>query len=494
MAMRRAHPFRLETVRRIRRMRWRRLSAGAGLAVSLALAATAAGLAHAIAWRHFARRDFSRDRMYTLSPQTIDLLRDLTNTVEVTVMLRPGRELDDALALLAEYESHTRRIRIRRIDPDRDVAAMNEAARRLSLAAPDGIAVVCGDRLRVLDAAEFYEEDRRLGPGGVERTRRAFRGEQAMTSAIHEVTRSKAPVVYALAGHGELALDETERLRGMAGAARRIRREGVDIRPLTISEDAGIPADCGALLIAGPRTRLPQPELDALQAYLDRSGRALILLDSGVQTGLESWLRRWGVDVGDDRVVDEGRNLGGGLLVTRFARHGVTDRLRDLACIFYGARSIEPAAGTAGGIDRPRVVRLALTSDRGWAETEFANPPWMYDEGRDRRGPVAVAAAVERGDPDSLAFGLRPTRLVVVGDSVFIANGAMVSGNADLLLGALNWLLERRERIHIASKPISPRRIEIESRSLRWLAVLLIGGVPAGVLALGAAVWWRRRA
>ncbi|MCX7819623.1 MAG: GldG family protein [Kiritimatiellae bacterium] len=496
MALRAAAERQREMRRRIWRMRRIKFGAVASLTTSLALSLVAAGFAHALAMRRFVRADLSRGRVNALTDVSRHLVASLTNTVDITVLLRGGRELADVTRLLAEYQAASRAIRVRRLDPDRDIAAVNELARRLPIAPAGCIVVQAGDRVRIIEPDALYELERRPSRAGIETVPRAFRGEPAISSAIHEVTRTRPPVVYALAGHGERAVDDLERFRGLASAARRLQQDGIEVRPLLLSEDSGVPADAGALWIAGPRSRLPQPVLDALNGWLERGGRALILLDSGVQTGLEGWLRRWGLEIGDDRVVDETRTLGGGLLVSRFVRHGATARLRDLACVFYQPRSVEPAADTAtpaGGADRPRAVRLALTSDRGWAERDYLTPPWSFDEMRDRAGPVAVAAAVERGAPGALAAGIRPARLVVVGDSGFVANGAIVSGNGDFLLGAMNWLLDRRERLDIPARPIDPPRLAITRAGLRWLGAGVMLVVPGSVMLVGLAVAWRRR-
>lgn len=497
MVMKPGSERRIETRRRVWRMRRIRLGAGASLLLSFVLALTAAGFAHALAMRRFVRADLSRGRRHALTDVSRRLVASLTNTVEITVLLRSGRELADVTRLLAEYQAASRAIRVRRVDPDRDIAAMNELARRLPVAPVGCIIVQSGERVRVIEPDALYEVERRPAHAGIETVPRAFRGELAISSAIHEVTHTRAPVVYALAGHGERAVDDVERFRGLASAARRLQQEGIEVRPLLLSEETGIPADASVIWIAGPRSRIPQPVLDTLNTWLERGGRAMILLDSGVQTGLESWLRRWGLDIGDDRVVDETRTLGGGLLVSRFVQHGATARLRDLACIFYQPRSVEPSpetAGPAAGLDRPRAVPLALTSDRGWAERDYLSPPWSFHKERDRRGPIAVAAAVERGAPGTLAAGIRAGRLVVVGDSGFVANGAMVSGNADLLLGAMSWLLDRREPLSIPPRPIDPVQISITRSGLRWLALGVVLIVPGLVASAGLLIAWRRRA
>jgi ABC-type uncharacterized transport system involved in gliding motility auxiliary subunit len=140
------------------------------------------------------------------------------------------------------------------------------------------------------------------------------------------------------------------------------------------------------------------------------------------------------------------------------------------------------------------VTRLATTSEQGWAETDPEQRPPKFDEGRDRPGPITVAAAVERGPAGGIDVHIRPTRLVVFGDSAFVANGAIVSGNGDLFLGALNWLLDRKDRIAIASRPIRDTRIDISQARLRQLGFAVVAGIPGLAAAAGLLVWFRRRA
>ncbi len=490
------HPDRTEARRGIGHQRRRALGAGAGAALALTLAAVIAGMLHYLAQRHYVRRDFSRDQFYALSDTTLRMLEGLTNSVDVTVVFRNGDELHDLTRLLAEYQAASPRVNVTRIDPDRDIARLKELAQTRPMTEVNAVIVESGGRVRILGSADLSEFERRIGAQGVDRIRRAFRGEQALTSAIHEVCRSRTPVVYALTGHGERPLEGTDRGQGFAQAARLIRQEGIELRPLLIDEETGVPADADVLLVAGPRARVPQPELDAIHAFLERNGRLMVLLDAGTSTGFEGLLRRWGLRVGEDVAVDEGRALSGGLVISRFFQHGATAGIRDLACVLYTPRSIEPDPATAGpqaGADRPRVTRLATTSERGWAEADPEQRPPKFDEDRDRPGPVTVAAAVERGTAGGVDVRIRPTRLVAFGDSAFVANGAIVSGNGDLFIGALNWLLDRRDRVAIPSRAIRDTRIDISRARLRHLGIAVIAGIPGLVAAVGFLVWLRRR-
>lgn len=474
----------------------RRIGAGLGAGLALLLAAAVAGMLHVIAQRHYLRLDVSRGRSHGLSDATLRTLGRLTNIVDVTVVFRSGAELQDLMRLLEDYRAVTPRVRVARVDPDRDVARLKELTQEYPLTVVDSIVVAAGGRSRILDSGDLSSADRRAGDGDVDPPRGEFHGERAITSAIQDVCHERAPVIYALTGHGERPIDNTDRLRGFAQAARMIRQEGIELRALEIDEAAGVPADADALLIAGPRTRIPQPELDAIHAFLDRNGRALILLDSGTASGLEGLLRRWNVRVGDDEVMEAGRTMGGGLVIGRFAPHDATRSLQTLICVLYSPRSVEPddeAEGLLGGADRPRVTRMALTGDRGWAETDPDQRPLTFDEGRDRKGPVSVAAAVERGLVGDLDVRLRPTRMIVIGDSTFAANGAMVSGNADLFLGSIHWLLDRPAPPDIPPRRIETSRIEIVRPRLRILGVIVIAGMPLLAALAGCLVWMARR-
>ena len=121
--------------------------------------------------------------------------------------------------------------------------------------------------------------------------------------------------------------------------------------------------------------------------------------------------------------------------------------------------------------------------------------PARFDADVDAPGPVSVAVAVERGGAAAAAaVPIPPTRLVVFGDSMFIANGGIVSGNADLFMSALNWVLDRGELLAIAPKSLDQMRLDLEPKQVRGLGWILIGGLPLAAAMMGGIVMRARRA
>jgi hypothetical protein len=102
---------------------------------------------------------------------------------------------------------------------------------------------------------------------------------------------------------------------------------------------------------------------------------------------------------------------------------------------------------------------------------------------------------VERPAVTGVVTGRGTTRMIVVGDSFFLANGLMkvMDGNRDFASYAINWLVERPQlTAGVGPRPISEYRIALTISQMRTIRWLLLGALPGGVILFGGLVWWRR--
>ncbi|MBM4143207.1 MAG: hypothetical protein FJ225_06410 [Lentisphaerae bacterium] len=493
--------------RSIRRQRGRRIAGGAHALVAISLAGILAVMVNVLARRYYMRWDLSWRGYYRLSAKTVSLLESLDTKVTVAAFIQRSHPLrEDIVNLLQEYEYAADAIpalgmTVRVVDPDRELAWTRELAVQYDVREPNVIVVECEGRRKYVEAAELMDYDYNVSlERGVEKKPKAFKAEQIFSSAIQSVTQSARPAVYFLTGHGERAVDDYGRMSGYSSLAYLIGRDNMRVETLSLPAAGRVPADCSALVIAGPDRRIARAEADLIADYLDRSGRLFLLADPALTTGLEELLERWGVALGPHVVV--GQTLTGReLVVTAYGDHPITRRLKSVMTMFYMPRSILPLApdtdAAKRSADRPHVTALAACErDRGWGEADLAQSPPRFDEGADLPGPVPVAVAVERGPGTSIDVQIKPTRMVIVGDSDFVSNGALSSaagGNSDLFLCALNWLVEREELMAVAPKTPAVLRLDMDRDRMRD-TFLLIVAVPGAVAALiGAAVWRRRR-
>ena len=210
----------------------------------------------------------------------------------------------------------------------------------------------------------------------------------------------------------------------------------------------------------------------------------LALLDARIRTGLEPLFRDWGVDLTDDIIVDDALTLSGATCISpTIPTTPITAPLQGLASVFYLPRSIRPRQFYAGG-DKPVITPLFTSTPNGWAESTPDDPAPAFDPQADLPGPVPLAVAIERGPIPGVHSQIRPTRLVVVGDSDFAANGSLAGANSDFFLNAVHWLLEREDLLSLPAQPMTDFQIVVNARQLRCcfgLIVMRVAGALAAV-------------
>lgn len=474
-----------------------RLAFGLNTAAALALATALAVMVNYLAHRHYVRGDWSRSKFYQLSDKTRTLLDSLSNRVDVVVFFQPDHALfEDVRNLLAEYSYVSGNVHVERVDPNRDLARAEELARRYEVNDLNVVVFSYEGRTKFVTADELTDLDYAGMLSGEAPQPTSFKGELIFSSAIQSIVQARQPVVYFLRGHGERDINDRDPYSGYSSLAQQVRRDNADVKDLVLGEARGIPKDADAVILPGPTKTLAAQEIELLRNWLAGGGRLMVLLDTGPSAGLRPLLEGWGVRLEDDVVVDPTRTLSGlDLFVDDYGSHPITRNLRNVTSVFYLPRSIEPLAPPAGGVpaDQPKVTALARSSADSWAESDLEQKPMKFDASRDRRGPVSVSVAAEKGPVQGVDVDIRPSRLVVFGDTDFLSNGALSGGNVDLFLSALNWLLEREQLMAIAPKPLDETRLvmtEAQVRRLFWMVVVILPGL-VGVV--GAGIWLQRR-
>ena len=451
--------------------------------------------------RYPIRTNLSGQTYYELSEKTLSLLDELDQDVHVTVFFQEEHKLYfDIENLLEEYQYYSRNIHVEWVDPMRDLARTEKLANQYGLTEAQVVVFDIGERSKVVRQSDLAELTRERGRR--EPVISAFKGEQAFSSAIYGLMQGDTPTVYFLVGHGEKRITEFDPLSGYSKIGTIVLRDNLNVKELMLSGEKQIPEDAAALVIAGPEKRMSSVEIEMIEAYLNRSGRVLVMLDALKETGMEPLLGRWGVVLRDDIVVDPENTLrGSDVHIRRYNTHPISMEMNSIVQ-FILPRSIMPpiVEEETTAEDRPTVVPLFFTSDKSWSEMQVKESTAKYDPdkgdflGNDADRPISLGVAVERGASQTmLDVQIRPSRMVVFGDSDFVSNGSMVGGNVDLFMSSLNWLLDREELMAIAPKPIEEVKLSLTRNQLRRLFWINVTGIPAVAMVIGLLVWIRRR-
>jgi hypothetical protein len=483
--------------------------------ISAALAVVIAVMANMIAGRHFARGDWTRAQLYALSDKTVAILRDLPRPVEATIFAYPKRDSERARTIAGFVRELSERcarqaggrFQTEVVDPDRAPERAEAAAKKYGINAFDlgqgAIVFTSGGRAKVVTESDLIEPE--IGPDGEPSPAlRGWRGEAAFVSAILTVTDDHPPAVCFSKGHGEPDV-ESMADGGYATFAEAARGDGYDVKPVDRIADARA-VGCGVLVIAEPTSAFSPAEQHELDLFADAGGAVLAMIGpvfapggaGFAHVGIEDWAARRGVKLADDLVVDpahasdvEGPSVWAAG-ADNYGRHPITDRLGGRLTFWPRTRAVarlDPAA--PGWIVTP----LVRTSPDGWGETDLAtirgDSDLTFDAGRDQKGPVSVAVAVESAAPPA-------RRLVVLGTGRLVMN-VRLSGvtlrdyDQDFVLSALAWLSGREARVGISPKDAARVALAPTAAQVAWAFRLFVVGLPLGVLAIGAWVWARRR-
>jgi hypothetical protein len=479
--------------------RWRRLA----IAVNVVLMAVALvgllAMVNYLASRYFHRIPLARESRVQLSPLTLNVLRGLTNQVQLYTYFDSSDPLFSAVDdLVKEYARQSPMVQVRQVENLLNPAAALELKSRYNLYDKNVVVFDMEGRLpRKISATELGEFEVAPGaqPNEYRRQLRSFRGEQLFTSAILTLMNPEPVKAYFLQGHGEHAPDrQGSQQGGFSHFAELLKESAITWEKLSLAGDREIPADCKLLILAGPTHPYEPAELEKIHHYLDQGGKALILLNFHSvfrPVGVERILARWGISAGAAVVLDEkGNPL---VLVQQFGNHPVVHPLQDLTVQMVRPRTITPIGNKEKDAAAPKVSVLLRS-----AETSVAGQPDARNQGfnpSDKPASHGLGVAVERGAIPGVSASRGATRLVVLGDSHLFMDQLIETGaNLDLARMTVNWLVDRSQSVSgIGPRPVREYSITMTSSQMRKVRWVLLAVIPGAVLLAGVVVWFARR-
>jgi hypothetical protein len=452
---------------------------------------------------YFKRFDLTKSGSYTLAAESKAYIRQLEEPVKIIVTIPKEPEEEelsiiqkDLHKLLREYEfAGTKNgksyITVEFVDIYRQRARAKELATQYNLTKENTILIASGDRFREISMVGLYEYD--------DGSTRGFRGEQLFTSAILEVSNKQPQKIYFLVGHGEMRLDDVDTLRGLSQLESFLRERNFALATLDLAIDKNVPEDASLIIIPSPQASLQPEEVEKLRRYMDdRNGRMIVLIDPGRRHGMDNLFFDWGVLVEDTMVIDKGADFrvqGGDLIVRRFAEHPITQLLIDyqITTLFGPPRTIriDPASISDS---RLQVYPLIGTSENSWAERDYrTQTPPVFDEKRDQKGPISIATVSTRSSGTELGITIPGGRMIVFGNSDFIANNRLQAfGNQTLFINSINWVLDRSNLLNIPTRKLKSYQIVVSENDLRRM-LYYFATIPAFFAGLGFLVFLIRR-
>ncbi|KAB8320560.1 ABC transporter [Tolypothrix campylonemoides VB511288] len=514
---------------------WGQRSTQAGTNALVATVAVLAilGLINFLGTRYHTRIDLTETKLFTLAPQSRELVRSLRVPAKVWVFDLNQDPVDRDL--LENYHRQSSKFNFEYVDPQ----ARPGLARKFGVKDYGEVYLESGDRRQLVQVVGPQE---RLS-------------EVKLTNRLQQISSLGTAKVYFLQGHGEHQLSGTE--DAISQAVQALNEKNYTTSPLNLAEKPSVPQDAAVVVVAGPKRALFETEIKALRDYLNRGGNLLLMIDPNTDPKVESLLAEWGVKLDNRLAVDSSGSVGLGPaapLVTQYGKHPITKDFGNGISFYPLARSVDttPVAGI-------EVTPLLLTKPypNSWAESDQESENLQFNPESDRKGPLTLGVALTRKPsaqsqtksnptptptaaattqtpasptpsakptalpaptpktetkasptpslPPSLTPSLPPSptpsspsaesRMVVLGNSDFAINGLFDKQlNGDVFLNSVTWLSQQDQQpLSISPKEAKDRRINLTAAQANLLELSSLLILPMIGLVTAAILWWLRR-
>lgn len=428
--------------------------------------------ANVLADRYDKSYDSTSNKRYSLSDQTIKIVKGLKQDATITYFDQSGR-FQSAKDQLDQYANLSHKVHVVYVDPDKKPQLAREAGIKNY-----GTAVV---------------------QIGMNKQEAKSLTEEGITGAFIRDLKNTTRTVCFVTGNGEHQIDDSGR-SGYSRLKELLGKDEYTAKSISLLQKAEVPAECTVLVVAGPNSDYQQPQVDAMKKYVEDGGRALFLLDPPLKIGrseiadndaLASLLQSWGVTLDKDLILDLnpiGQLAGLGpqvALVTNYETHPIVREMKGSATGFPLSRSLE-----AKSAPKTSVEKLFGSSETSLATDKLNSPSVDPNDPKNRKGPLTIAAAGTYSTGKENSQG----RFVVIGSSDWAANSFLgFNGNRDLALNTLNWLSSDEDLISIRPKEPEDRRITMTRSQMNWVRTVSQFVLPLIVIFGGVSVWWRRR-
>ena len=433
----------------------------------------------------YTRLDFTADGRYSLSDATKGILDELTAPVTITAYFSENlppdveRSREDLRDMLIEYANYSGGMIVYDfVDPNSDQQIEMKAQQ--AGVRPVMINVREKDQMKqqkaYLGVVLQYEDESDVIP----LVRPGTPLEYQLSSSIKKIATTDKPKVAFLKGNGEPALSEMQQLQEALSVTH-------DMDEISFTDTSGVPNEYSTLAIIAPEDTIPPQYIHYLDDFIKRGGNLVIALNrvkgilteakgAAVNTGLNKWLNKFGIDVKQNFVIDEQCSSimvtqQQGMfrintpvqfpylpIVTNFAKDNpITAGLESVMFPFVSTIDYQKADTTL------HITPLAFSSQHSGVET----PPLYFNVTKKwKRSDFELPEQVLAISVEGKLLGNNKSKMILFGDGDFVVNGSgqkmqkLQDDNINLMVNAIDWLSDNTGLNVLRTKAVTSRPID----------------------------------
>lgn len=438
--------------------------------------------------------DLNANAAYEIGEETRAMLEGLTEEVVIYVlatedMFDGSAYTIQARSILNQYPKYSRYVTLQYVDSAQDPSV---AARFADLTLSEGdILVTAKDNVQQILLSNLFNYTYSATTGGL--VIESSRAEEAVTSAIANVLSDHTVRLGVLTGNG---------VKDMSVLVSLLRDNGYEVEEISLL--TGDFSQYDGLMLFAPTVDLSEDVLVRLDEFLYNGGeygKTLLYTADATQAELpntETFLREWGVVVGDGAVFETTAERTYGYQpyypVVAYAEEELSGKLKDQNTPF-----LSPLAKPLRLLFSARDTRYTQEL-LSFYETAGVRPSDADDQFTASQaeiwGPMpAMVLASVRVYGTSGVTQSQSNLLVSASTEAFSSTALQNSSvsNMEYLLNLFNDLFEREDAVKIESKSLSKATLGVTTQQANFLGALLAGVIPGLILVAGIVVFLVRR-
>lgn len=455
--------------------------------------------------------DVTTNARYSLSEQTIKVLKNLKDDINVygfygTYQKRYtlGRQqMDD---LLEQFTLYGGKFSYKLYNINKEP----EIAEKYKVTVPGTLIVTCGAKQEVVTDLS----------------------EEKVANAVIRISREGGKKVYFLTGHGERGTEVTDG-SGVYYLDQQLKNMNYKTENLKLSLTGGkVPDDCDLLIIAGLHADPFPLELKGIFDYLKRGGSLYVMIDPGMAPKTVNDLDMLGVKIGRDIVLVNSMNeldfITGNIYTPITDNYGNSKITRDfkLETVYDKVRTVGLADKMPAGVKGNILVSTIENTHSEDLSVDMLKGTMKRSGKTEKEGPLPIGITLEietgKWTPPAIkldeqekshlkteSIGVEKheskqsaeknitssteeprkasSKVVIIGDSDFAMDYVFGSrrGNYDFVLNTIAWLTEEEDLIsvrppHLGGTPIFLS--DAEANNILWINIII---APLAILIVG---------
>lgn len=450
----------------------------------------------AVSERYPIQLDLTTGKIYGLSDETVEYLKTVEKEVNIYVLATEDSfsSLNDyylqACETIKKFPQYNSKIQVQFIDLTKDPAFESKYS-SYSMGTRD-ILMECGDKVQVVKTSDLFnlENDSSSGYTYI----KSSRTDEAITSAIMNVTSDYTPKITVLSAHSSFDASSFASLLSQNNFE-------VVTQDLLLEE---IDPEAEAAVLFAPSEDLDEEQLEKLDAFLDNNGqkgKTLLYFAAANQPKLpnmEAFLSEWGIVVEDATLYETNYNR----IYNYSPYYSIVDFVNTEIYENTSSYLLMPNAriiDTAYAERDSRTVEVLLKfGSTAKALPNDADENFDIANAETYAFPALIKSTLQKASGNTnAANGAMLESHVVVSSSAMSCESSLLSGstfvNGKYYIALLNSLMGRESTFSVTAKTLDNTTLTLTNFQILFIGAVFAIIIPLVLLVLGIVVWLRRR-